>query len=227
MQKPVRGQRGFVKESRSQRVALILGVAILAAVMLGGCTGRNEAAASHPTAASVDPRAVRLASAVRQYYASLLDSVSIGPRVVHDAGMGRDEFVSQYRLRGIPLTFPFRIAINARTVTAWAAGGAEGDRALMHADIGGVARFHKLVKQYHLDFPDQPTMSYWRTSDNGVASQEPYRSILRGHQGLSVVVYEFDDYWGDGTSRQLGIYWWNRRAHRWVLVHRGDLPDLR
>ncbi len=202
----------------------------LLAVMLGasavtGCGAARASTAVPP--ANVDSDSERVAAMVRQYYGPLLDTVTVGPQTEVEGCTGKNMFISEYRLRDIPLSFPFRIAINARTVSSGVSGGAEGDRSLTHESIGGVSRFAKLARQYHRDFPDQSSMSYWLASDNGVSSQEPYKTILRGHPGLSVIVYEYDDYWGDGESRQLGIYWWDRDSGQWELVHRGELPDLR
>ena len=98
---------------------------------------------------------------------------------------------------------------------------------MLHKEIGGVGRFYKLAERFHLDFPLEPTMSYWLASDNQVDERPPYSTLLRGRPGTSAIVYQFDDYWTDTQAKQLALYWWDSRAHTWVLIHKGSLPDLR
>ncbi len=132
-------------------------------------------------------------------------------------------FRADYSLKGLPLKFSY----TALADPPFSEPSAYDHRNLIHDDLGGIRRFWLLAGQYHRDFPTQPTFAYWRTSDNGVSKEEPYRSLLKGHPGVSVVVYSFDDYWADDEAPSLGVYWWNKRRAEWVLVHRGSLPDLR
>lgn len=197
---------------------------------LGALLIATALVACSPTRDSAPPKRVnprRIEQLIQRYYGSTLATVVVGPRVEKAPHPPFDMYVSHYRLKDIPLDFPFRIGTTADKVDADLSGGAEGERSLTHEDIGGVVRFYQLAQQYHADFPSQQSMSYWRASDNEVDKREPYRSILSGHPGLSVVVYEFDDYWGDPSARQLGIYWWDPASQRWVLIHRGALPDMR
>jgi hypothetical protein len=122
---------------------------------------------------------------------------------------------------------PLRFSYTALAKPEFPGPSAYDDRNLTHDDIGGAKRFWLLASQFHRDFPAQSSMAYWRTSDDGVSQEEPYRSLLRGHPGVSVVVYAFDDYWGDGEAPSLGVYWWDKGRQAWVLLHRGSLPDLR
>lgn len=128
-----------------------------------------------------------------------------------------------YTLRGLPLTFPFTVNPGTSDLTH-ATDGGYLDRTLLHKELGGVARFYKLVRRYHLDFPNEPTMSYWLASDNQVDERPPYSTLLKGHPGTAAIVYKFDDYWIDGMAPQLGLYWWNPRTENWVPIHKGFLP---
>jgi hypothetical protein len=205
---------------------LLITLCVLLATVLAACGEATPAGPSTSTPTR-DEQAERISALIRNYYGSVLESVTVGPEVANDGCPPMDMYVSEYRLRDLPLSFPFRISTDARAVESGTAGGAEGERSLTHEDVGGVRRFYKLASQFHRDYPSEPSMSYWLTSDNDVASQEPYRSILSDYPGLSVVVYEFDDYWGDAGSEQLGIYWWSKHEGKWLLIHRGSLPDLR
>jgi len=200
------------------RWAMVVSVTLLIGTMAFGCRS--------PQTELMDSLAVS-ERAVEAYYGSLLETVVVGPKRESDCGSGRELYMSEYRLKDIPLSFTFAIAANTMTLDSRSSGGAYGERSLMHEDIGGIKRFYSLASEYHRDFPQQTSMSYWCTSDNGVSSQEPYVSILRRYPGLSVNVYSGDDYWGDGVAEHLGIYWWNEREGRWLLVHRGALPDMR
>jgi hypothetical protein len=164
---------------------------------------------------------------IAQHYGSLLDTVTVSD-TTNTVAMGGPYAAGTYRLKGLRLVFAFEVLFGRGRWSAEIFGGAEGVRAVTHSDIGGMQRFFKLAQQYHLDFPAQKSMSYWRTDDNQVNASEPYRSILRGHPGLSVIVYDHDDFWGAAPSSvQLGIYWWDKANSKWVLIHRGDLPDNR
>ena len=202
---------------------LLLTVCVLLATVLVACGGATSPGSSSSTPRR-DDRAERITALIREYYGSVLGSVTVGPEIRNDGCPPMDMYVSEYHLRDLPLSFPFRISTEARAVASEAAGGAEGERSVTHEDMGGVRRFYKLARQFHVDFPDEQSMSYWLTSDNDVASEEPYRSILRDSSGLSVVVYAFDDYSDAASSKQLGISWWSEHGEKWVLIHRGSLP---
>ena len=200
------------------RWATVVCAVLLLSVAISGCKSER---------AEVGDSLNVSARAVERHYGSLLETVTVGPTHEFDCGSGRDLYMSRYQLKDIPLTFTFAIAANTRKVSSELSGGAYGERSLTHEDIGGVERFYSLASEFHKDFPQEESMSYWLTSDNDVGSQEPYASILRSYTGLSVNVYGGDDYWGDGAAVHLGIYWWNEGEHRWELVHRGSLPDMR
>ena len=226
---------------RTPRPAALFG-ALLAClclfVLAGACGGRGPASAPPPQAS--DAGASAIVAAMHKHYGSLLDTVQVArvwlpesaassaqsDGLVAPGPQGRWAYQGAYRLKNLPLRFPFTVEATGDTA-AIPPDSAYNHRALLHDDIGGVGRFALLAARYHKDFPDEPTMSYWPASDNGVSKQEPYVRLLRGHHGIAVVVYKFDDYWNDGQAPSLGLYWWGGALRGWVLLHRGSLPDLR
>jgi len=199
-------------------------LALLLALLGAATAGCGESRPPKPP----DSEKAKVESTLRQSYGRYLDRLDTRliwlPHVGGVTPVGGGElpgawaYRASYSLKSIPLQFSY---------TALANDPFYDPRYLIHDDIGGAKRFWLLADKYHRDFPTQPTFNYWRTSTDGVSKEEPYRSLLKGHPGVSVVVYEFDDYWGGERAPMLGVYWWNSRRAEWVLLHRGSLPDLR
>lgn len=194
--------------------------------------------ASFALARSVDGGASAIEAAVRRHYGATLASVSanlvwLGDRECVDPPTHTPPpsptlswfYEVDYRLKGLPLTFPLRINLLTRTLDGIDDGAHEAS-AYAHQDIGGVSRFYLLAERYHHDFPAEPTMAYRPTAGNSVAKQEPYLSLLKGHAGPSVVVYNFDDYGKEVTAQTLGLYTWDSSRHKWLLLYKGTLPEL-
>jgi hypothetical protein len=233
------GTRGHMRTPRPAGLFGALLACLCLFVLAGACGGHGPATA--PPSQASDVGATAIVAAMHKHYGSLLDTVQVArvwlpesadssaqsDGLVAPGLQGRWAYQGVYRLNNLPLRFAFTVERQPGDTAAIPRDSAYNDRALLHDDIGGVWRFALLAARYHKDFPQEPTMAYWPASDNGVSKQEPYVTLLRGHRGIAVVVYKFDDYWGDGQAPSLGLYWWSGAQRDWVLLHRGSLPDLR
>jgi hypothetical protein len=64
----------------------------------------------------------------------------------------------------------------------------------------------------------------WQVTDKAVP--EPIAGLLEGRKGPSVVVFDRNSYWIDGTATSLGVYSWDPVRQDWDLVSRGTVPDF-
>jgi hypothetical protein len=172
-------------------------------------------------------------SSVREAYGRYLDQLDVAvvwiphvggrPDAEGKAPPGAWAFRADFSLVGLPLKFWYiRLAVDP-----FSGRSTYGGTGLTHSDIGGTERFWQLADQYHHDFPTQPTFNYWLNDTNDIAMDEPYRTLLKRHPGIQVVIYAFDDYWSDASAPVLAVYWWDNGRKQWVLLRRGPLPDGR
>jgi hypothetical protein len=166
---------------------------------------------------TVDQRMAWTEQLIRWRFAGYLSRVELSDTAVE--GPTGWVFVGEYALKDLPLTFPFSVDMYA------SAEGDLGEHPLLSiGEIGGVSRFYALAQQFHRDFPGQPSFYYEPADVNGYGSEEPWKSLLEGRKGPSVIVYERD--YGNGqSSAMLGLYSWDGSANRWVLLHRGLISE--
>jgi hypothetical protein len=227
---------------RRRRLGWVAAVSVaVACCLLQGCGSGTQALTKGPPSTippssppstetvsapedTIDQQMAWIEQMIRWHYGAYLSGV----RLKDDAVKTSDGwmFEGEYTLKDLPLRLPFRIDIDADKVDRESVS-AEGERTLIHEELGGVDRFYALAKQYHHDFPNQPSLYYWLASDCYVDQEEPYRTLLRGHRGPTVVVYDQSGYWDNSPSTQLALYSWEERSKSWVLIHRGYLPDRR
>jgi hypothetical protein len=172
---------------------------------------------------SARERSSAIASLVQQVKAAFGDDLgSVEVRY----GMYQTEptYFGTFTLKGIPLEFRFQPTSDELDTS-----GLSSSALVDNSEIGGAVRFVQLARRFHADFPNEASMYYrlimeWQVTDKAVP--EPIAGLLEGRKGPSVVVFDRNSYWVDGTATSLGVYSWDPVRQDWDLVSRGTVPDF-